>query len=169
MKLKLYLLLTTLFLISAAMTCGCGADDYDVEYTLVDLKLTNLDNSGENIVESEESIKKEAFAIGLNYGVKDTYQGIDKIRYLDGYHKDDFKLNAESNPKVYCLVNFDEGHPAGSDVSEYFKITTNNTGKYNMLLLLMKAPSAGEYAFRVEFQRLDDRVVSRETVSVTLF
>jgi len=90
---------------------------------------------------------------------------------------------------VYCLDDFDSSHPAGSDISSYFRIYRNeymmvladahylSNYELNSLddevlefnLLLMEAPSSeGPQQFRVEINLSDGRVLEERTDAIVL-
>lgn len=169
MKRLFYFLLTVIFFLCTAMSCE---EEYITPMSLVDIELVNIDNSGENMVESDEAIRKEAYVIGLRYLVSDNFKysdgephfihnaGLDENIYID---------NINSNPKIYCLSDFDSEHLAGSDITEFFTFYTNNDSNQNMLLILRKAPHAGSHSFKVEFECTNDTIVSKNTTPVILY
>ncbi len=77
MKLKLYLLISIVFILNIAMKC----DEKDAEETippkLIGIEIYNVNNEGKNPIVSDEPIKKEAYIIAISYLEEDEYTHAD--------------------------------------------------------------------------------------------
>lgn len=167
MKMKFYLLPVLAFIIFTATSCP----EEDGDVYLVNIEVVNLDNSGEDAYISEEPVNRNAFVIGVNYLVGYTPPNEKKpFSFNKKFSYDNIViLNFPDNPTIICNEDFDEDHPANSDVTKFFKISTHNDRDYDMLLLLMEPPVTGTYSFRVVFNCPNNVVIKKETEPVTLF
>lgn len=152
------------------MATSCPEEEQDVY--LVGIELLNFDNAGENMVESDEPINKDAFVIGIRYKV--CYTDDREGKYPDYYYKGtsgDPKIitNLSGNPKIICNNDFDEEHSAGSDVTKFFKFGIDKDIEQDLLLILTTPPAAGKYSFKVVYNCSDNTVVEKNTNPVTLF
>jgi len=166
MKVKFYLLPILAFMIFAATSCPEDRNVY-----LVNIKVENLDNSGEDVRISEEPINRNAFVIGVKYLVGNSPNDKDPYPYnKKPSYSNLMILNFPGNPTVFCNDAFDEDHPADSDVTKFFKFSASNSdGDYSMLLVLKEPPAAGTYSFRVVFDCPNNVVIRKDTEPVTLF
>lgn len=168
MKIKIYLSIALVFI--ACMATSCPEKEQDVY--LIGIELLNFDNAGENMIESDEPINKEAFVIGIRYKV--CYTSDKEGKYPEYYSKDtygDAKVitNLSANPKIICNNDFDEEYPAGSDVSKFFKFGTDKDINQDLLLILTTPPAPGTYSFKVVYHCSDNTVIEKNTNPVTLF
>jgi len=165
MKFKLYFLPVLVFIMCMAMTC-----EEDVDVYLIDVEIANLDNSGENMVKSEDAVNRNAFAIGVNYLVGHTQDEEMTFPYNNPKSYDSYIIqNFSGTPKVICNTSFDEDHPEGSDVTGFFKTSNRNDTGYDMLLILKNPPAAGTYSFKVIYNCSNGIVIEKDTEPVTLF
>ena len=164
MKLKLYLLPVLIFMMCIAMTC-----EEDSEVYLIDVEPVNLDNSGENMIKSEDLINRNAFVIGVNYFVGYTADEEKPFPYNKQESYNSYIIqNFSDTPKILCNTTFDEDHPEGSDVTGFFK-TSDRGDTYDMLLILKNPPAAGTYSFKVIYHCSNNVVIEKDTEPVTLF
>lgn len=168
MKFKIYLSIALVFIV--CMATFCHEDEQDIY--LVGIELMNFDNAGENMVESDEPVNKNAFVIGVQYKVCNTNdkEGKYPLYYSQSaYSHPETIANLQGNPTIICNDYFDEEHPAGSDVTKFFKFGTDKDVRQSLLLILTTPPASGTYSFKVIYNCSDNTVVEKSTNPVTLF
>lgn len=163
MKLAIRICVVCIFVLCTATRC----EEDDGEYTamdvdLVEIELFNIDNSGRGPVLAKDSVKKEAYVVGVRYKVVDTQNADDTIHYYNenkvNYDKEVI-VNTDLIPRIFTNTDFDEDHPAGSDVTDLFLSTDWHTGQsYDRMLILRKAPEAGIHSFKVSYTLLRDGI-----------
>lgn len=154
----------------ACMATSCPEKEQDVY--LVGIELMNFDNAGESMTESNESVSKDAFVIGVRYKV--CYTDDREGKYPEYYAQSSYGdpkiiINVSSNPQIICNNDFDEDHPAGSDVTKLFKFGTDKDVEQDLLLILTTSPAPGTYSFKVVYNCSDNTVIEKSTNPVTLF
>lgn len=157
-KVRLYFILSAIFILNVAMKCE-GWDDIEpptVDISRVDI--ANVDNAGEKPFISSEPIKKEAYMLGVKY-IGDTD---DEVSYYA------FKENVRSE-KIFCNTDFDAEHPAGSDVTRFFKKTSYTPQGLDYAFLLRKVPQAGTYSFKIVSQISECKIFEASTEPVELY
>lgn len=156
MKIKIVLLIVTIFLINVATTCEKEEDP--VYVNLVGINVSNVNNEGKYPTISDERVKKEAYMIGVkyvtdaknpkyNYAIKDSIESI----------------------KILSNSNIDTEHPAGSDLTNYFIKTTYAPDGINYSLLLKKSISPGVYSFRIILSCTNGKTFDESTNSIELY
>jgi hypothetical protein len=112
----------------------------------------NLDNKSETvIVSANDSVPKEAYGIRLNFKIQPYISqpiGSDTCTFL-------IPVDTITDIKIYTTYDFDTSHPANSEVSDYFKIGTNETN-YNS--------STTGYSYNT-FSTIKDYLISNEDQS----
>jgi hypothetical protein len=201
MKIKkiLLILILPLMLELIVSCCDCVAPTI-YSYTNKSIDLKNLDNTGiEPIVSDSNSIAKAAYGIRLTI----EKEQIAKSEYMN-FHliQNSYATSCECPPpiqynpkdsilsiKIMCLSDFDNTHPANSNVSEYFKIYKNHsyTTIQNFIknshfilydktefqttidFLLVQAPTINSIQkFKIQLYLSDNRVLEKETTSINL-
>jgi hypothetical protein len=195
---KLFLLLLFPFMVDLAISCCNCLDTLTHHYTNKTIVVSALDNSGQKPQEiSAGSVFKTAFGIRIQL-IREKTACINKPPIVFGqatyaYHckcppTDEFLPDDSiTTIKVLTLSNFNNDHPANSDVSFYFKVfrsdyfyTIDDYLKYigatfynetelqfdfNMLLMTPPA-SGGAHQFRVQFILSDGRILEHDTPTI---
>lgn len=165
MKFKFSVVLFLLFILCAATMCEyAGEEGKAYNIYLVGAEAHNLDNSGEYPVKSNDSIRKEAFVIGIRYKVvKETNltDTLIDIRYRHDRSLKSVKLN------VFCNEPFNN-FPKGTNVTSLFSVYDNNRD-YDKLLVLRTTPQAGEYSFDIECTPDSGEVIITRTANIKLY
>jgi len=131
--------LIVLFIIE--FTGACMQKQKVIEYYYVNcgLTTTHIDNSGANaLLVNEGSIAKEAYGIQLSIELKEKMCFSQPQFSLPSFNQcyalgkstprvQISYLNKITDIKITTLMDFDNTHPAGSDISEYFKVFSNNS------------------------------------------
>lgn len=87
-------------------------------YEVIDVKLGNADNSGEEAVLSTlDSLQKKSYSIQLEYTMKLTGEDGDHIVEGESGYANEYKV---STFNIYSLDSFDINHPAGTSLNDYF-------------------------------------------------
>lgn len=168
MNMKIYYILSVLFLLNTGMSCE---EDYETVFAeLAKTESVNIDNTGKNYIAGGDNIKKEAYMIGVEFywAEKNENGTIDDYKRISNYDK---FSNTDGEVKIYCINDFDDDTPAGSDVTSYFApypLQKYSDG-YGHLLALRRIPKPGVHAFRVVVQCYDDEEIVSETKPVTLY
>lgn len=195
--------LAVFYLLGGAASCWV---DYEgvipcdpLKYTHKDFEVYNLDNRGaEAIVTHETVVNKHAFGIRLVMDrdeiVSSRFKNIFPIFSTPLYASDCIPngyvaQDSISSIKIFTIADFDDEHAAGSDVSEYFSISSTSTfsvlseyvnmhgsdhlyidqldGKLDMLLMTPPTDS-GAHQFTVEITLSDERVIEQTTNAIDL-
>ena len=171
-----HFLAVTTFLLFAAVCCD---PDYDPDEKLVSIEVDNLNNAAEEIVLAQQSVKKEAFALGIK--LFSSMKGWKEEEWLDPQftRKDEF-VNIMGNVKILANTDFNSHYPKGSDISRLFDKYYRKTESYekaeppfdvySYLLILREAPDAGEHSFKIVYDLHDDDQESIEfdTAPITM-
>jgi uncharacterized protein DUF5034 len=197
---KLFLVLLFPFIADLAISCCNCLDTLTHNYSNRTLKVTSLDNSGQDPKEiSAGSVFKTAYGIRVQL-FREKVVHIKKPAIVFGQSAWAFDCRCpptdEFLPKdsvidirVLTLYNFNNDHPANSDVSAYFKVyapynfeTLDAYRKYiggafygesdlqlsfNMLLMTPPA-SGGAHQFRVQLILSDGRILEQDTPTIDL-
>lgn len=163
MKFKIYLPLVLIFVMCTATSCP----EKEQDVYLIDIEVANLDNSGENMFESDDPVNKDAYVIGVKYLVGNSPNDI-HINPFNKDNSDQVILNLTANPKVFCNDDFNKEHPAGSDVTKFFRFGKAKDVRQDFLLILATPPAPGTYSFKVVYECSNTTIV-KDTNPVTLF
>jgi hypothetical protein len=172
-------------------------------YTNSQLAITSLDNSGKEIVETNATVFVKT-AYGIRLRVFTELACLPKQNFF--FIGNSYALSCDCPPeekydpkdsitgiKVFTVNNFDNSHPAGSDISAYFKLYFNLYSRHHystisdylknkddafyeneerrvtLNMLLMTAPSFGpQHSFEVEVSLSDGRVLRQATAQLEL-
>lgn len=168
-----------LFILTSAMSCE--EDPGEGISIITSIELTHFDNAGEHPVAIEGGqCPKEAYLLEIA-PCCENYYGITTLQ------------SPVIAFRIITLTDFDNSHPAGSDVYSLFKdyppqllgdnlrerslgndplqegmpITTLEPGAFYKALLT--APQPGTFQFRIELEMEDGSVVWAETLPVNLY
>lgn len=205
-KRALYILLTV-FAAKVIMACCDCIEPVVKHYTNESVSLTILDNSGERPIETEAStIPGTAFGIKVSFSRQLAWSANSLHSPFTTSHAFtcDCPPELEILPKdsitdfrVFTVNNFDVEHPAGAEVTDYFRVYqfysftsisefikngssygygtsrwalySNDELNSSLNLLLMKAPEpTGMHRFRVRIALSDGRVLEKETREINL-
>ena len=199
MKKVIFLLVFPLITEVVISCCNC-IDPVIQHYTNKSISVSNLDNTGqEPIVSTANSINKNAYGFRLQL-TREKLACLEK-RY-SFFIQSTYAMSCRCPPptqfmakdsinsiKVFTIQNFDGAHPAGSDVSDYFKVYRGfsfttigdflKTSKQTLFderelqpltdFLLMTAPAiVGARRFKVQLTLSDGRVLETETSTIDL-
>lgn len=200
---KALLLLFLPVMVNMIVACCNCLDSVVLLYTYKEFSVSNLDNSGAQPREiTTGAVPKAAYGLRMQIAAEEVVR-LDNPVSLFGqaayarytkcrcggdtyYHPRD----TITSINVITLNNFNSSHPAGADVSAYFKILESyslstiseylkkaqdnlfNDGLYDkklLDLLLMTAPdAAGAYKFRVQVVVSDGRILEQDTPTIDL-
>lgn len=184
-------------LISAC--CNCLEPVFS-KYTHQSISLNNLNNAGISPVLTEnDTIPKQAYGIRINLNATVLACATPKPAFLLG---SSYAFGCRCEPanvffakdslvqiQVFTLNAFDELHPAGAEITEYFKrfthpnfteisdwVQTKNNTKYDVSdinssfdILLITAPKElTQHVFKVRISLSDGRVFEATTSSLVL-
>lgn len=155
MKICLKFIAVTFIWLSIAMTC-----DYDdsMQIRIDGIESFNINNEGKSPFVTDSAVKREAFLIGIKWITKD--------RYEDSYNT---KLINIKQKRIFCNTDFDENHPAGSDVSNYFKKARYTPYEIDEGFVLTTIPQPDIYSFKIVFICNDDIIFEYDTLPVNLY
>ncbi|NII23795.1 DUF5034 domain-containing protein [Pseudoflavitalea sp. X16] len=199
MKKVIFLLLFPLIAEVVISCCNC-MEPVIRRYTNKTISVEHLDNSGsEAVVSTSGSVTKKAYGIRLRL-IREQLACIQQRKSLFIQSAYAYSCGCEpalqflakdsiTSIKVYTLNDFDGTHPAGSDLSGYFKVysvynfmTIEDYLKYmdvtlyaesqldtRIDLLLMTAPVlTGQHQFKVQLTLSDGRTLETETSTIEL-
>ena len=167
MKLKMFLGLAIVFFLNTAM--GCKEDDAIWKFFSMDIK--NINNEGELPLISNDSIRKEAYALDILYMGKDVDSGMD-------YNRIDFVNCTDTIVEQIIFTNndFDNEYAAGSNITEFFKpiYGSFNGGSdkkkwHGGTYILTRVPNPGIHSFKVCVYRSNGTFVEKNTTPVKLY
>lgn len=160
MKLKLYLLISIVFILNIAMKC----DEKDAEETippkLIGIEIYNVNNEGKNPIVSDEPIKKEAYIIAISYLEEDEYTHADYYYNITGSIKSE---------RIYCNVDIGTEYPAGSEISKLFSKIIFGPKPYSHAFVLRKSIPVDTYIFKVVVTDNEDKVFEASTNPIELY
>lgn len=157
-------IITLAFLFICCYSCRHRGDFL---YETTSMYVGNADASGEKIVDDGiESLPASAYSIKLVlHNVVTEYAGPNKNDDESGY----LRKYPLTEFKIYSLQNYNQTHPANSDVSEYFDIGSNKLYGPNIrpnpekvfeekyYYKMTTAPdSTGNYSFKIRIQFEDE-------------
>ncbi|MFK7908214.1 MAG: DUF5034 domain-containing protein [Chitinophagales bacterium] len=129
--LRIFLILTFLQIGTLVLTTSCCEDEYI--YFWSELYLSNVDNRGERPITAEENrLPAIAYAIGMSMA----YDFVHQTSPLNGFSNSAYAYScAESYQRndtieavrIRALSDFDEFHPAGTDLTDFFAAKTRGT------------------------------------------
>jgi hypothetical protein len=164
MKKYIYLTAAILFMLCAAMKCD---EEYFPSLEMTGIEAVNINNEKAEPVATDEPVKKEAFALQVMYMTTDFlhYAGQEGGRGNPVPAHTDTIIRNYTNTKdfihkvvdysIVCNVDFDETHPAGSDVSDYFvpypdkEKGDSYSSTLRTIFVLRKVLAPGIYTFTV--------------------
>lgn len=165
--------LCLLFILASAMCCEETIEDIS---ELTGIELTQYDNSGETpVIREDARCPKEAYLLRIQ-PIWKNYWDINILKSpITHFH-------------IITLTDFDESHPAGSDIYDLFKEypagmlsnalgddplqrgeTITKLGCKAFYKALLTYPQPGTYQFRVELKTEDGNTFSEETTPINLY
>jgi hypothetical protein len=199
-KVIILLVLPFVFQVFGSCWCDCECDNVETShYTFQSIAVQHLDNSGPSPVTASGQVLKHAYGIGVTINREQTAR-VEPIPcnfsfFQSAYANDCVSgeyvaVDTISTFKIFSLADFDETHPANSDISAYFKIsnlngytalddyvdvygasTIYNPGELQneLQILLMTPPTLGTtHQFKVEIVLTDGTVIEKTTTSIDL-
>lgn len=201
MKIRKIFTLLFLLLVSEVWIacCDCSEPQY-YQYTHTGMVLLNLDNRGQNpVIASDYPIPKAAYGIRIvltteatvwqkpafSFFIQNAYAFSCKCEAGTQYLPRDSVINL----RIYTLNDFDAQYPAGSEISDYFRILNSDhyttisdyvrqsgtTFSYKeprevmLNIMLIQPPlQKGNYRFRIEIELSDGRKFDKETAMIEL-
>lgn len=179
--------------------CGCDIDE-DFYYSISDLKTINIDNSGKKpvvISSTDKTVPKEAYGIRLTFSTKEIEVSMmPHVSLIPSVYATSCDCGGEVHAKdsvlsihITTVNDFDGRHPAGSDVSEYFRVIDSHryltldayfprrnyhygycSDQLSSDCLLMTAPAiTGEHQFQTEARLSDGRTLTSLTTPIMLY
>ena len=206
MKKKLIILFFLLVPIASVLfhaCCPCDVETQHRNYSHKAIFLKNLDNSGEKIIESESlQLNKNAYGIRLyltreknvvactkqmnSFFIQSAYATSCKCPPEFLYFPSDSIVSI----KIFTVNNFDNQHSAGSDVTDYFRVSGSFSviesyvanmyytyaddfeywgQEINLGLLLMTAPTTNnKHQFEIQVTLSDRRILKEQTLEIEL-
>jgi hypothetical protein len=199
-KVLILLIVPFVFQISGSCIIGGNCDDPEIyHYSFQSISVEHLDNSGPMPAVSSGPVLKHAYAVRVDIDREKIATIIALPRfsffqsaYASGDCAPDEFIPADtlSSFKIFTLQDFDDNHAAGSDVSDYFRIS--NPSAYTALddyidmygasvvynrgdldtslqILLMTPPTLNTtHQFRVQIELTDGRVLESTTTTIDL-
>lgn len=144
---------------------SCEEDEAIVyEEKLADVELSNIDFSDSMMRLAKDSIKKEAFVIGVRLMSIERFEENDLNEPRFTVKINDF-LNTSGKVRVYANTDFNAEYPAGSDVTHLFDmynpkrnwLNTDNPVYFSYFLILKTTPEEGEYSFKIAYDFADEK------------
>jgi hypothetical protein len=198
MKKVIFLLIFPLIAEVVISCCNC-IDPVVQHYTNKTISASNLDNTGkEPVVSTANSINKNAYGFRLQL----TREKLACLEKRYSFFIQSYAMSCHCPPptqfmakdsitsiKVFTIQDFDGTHPAGVDVSDYFKVyrqfaffsisdflTISQRTLYDERelqpqtdFLLMTAPTiTGARRFKIQFTLSDGRILETETSTIDL-
>ena len=198
MKQKILFFLLFSLLAEVLLSCCDCPDTVTRRYTNKSFTVANLDNSGSGpVVATAATVPKAAYGIRLQIVRETTACGRRALFLPVAYafscgcppELEILPRDSVTAIHVFTLADFDGNHPAGSDVSAYFKSYTpyyflgipdylqksrtvlldESELQARIDLLLMTAPArTGAHRFRVRLTLSDNRVLELDTPPIEL-
>lgn len=199
MKKVIFLLLLPLMAEVVVSCCNC-IEPVIQHYTNKTISLSHLDNSGqEAIVSASNTVLKSAYGIRLQL-IREKLACLQQrpslflpSAYAMGCHcpppQQYLAKDSIASITLFTLADFDNDHPAGADLSGYFKVykpysytpiedfVKNAPGTLfderelstTIDLFLMAVPAVGgDHRFKVQVRLSDGRILEQETSPVKL-
>lgn len=170
MKTKLCGGLITLYFLLTAMHCDEDYYCHDcVKVNLVGIELTNLDNTGEYPVIAKDSIKKEAYVIGLKYKVVTETEPLDTVYYDRNihYNKNLDYYQYKDQIQIYCNTDFNTEYTAGNNITKLFTISKRY--EYDKSIILRTAPQSGTHSFNIHYNLDSIGTIQENTKPIKLY
>ena len=168
-------------------------------YSNKSFSVSNLDNSGRNtFITTTDSVLKKAYGIRLHL-VREIFVTNKSPQYIfiqsayaDSppiYYHDYLPLDSIVSMQIFTINDFDDFHPAGSEITDYFKVYQNYSFTpikeylnkaskiYSHLsdlqvdidMLLMTAPIINtKHQFKIQIKLSDGRILTQETTMINL-
>ena len=166
MKKKLIILFFLLVPIANGLfqsCCDCNVETQHENYSHKTMFLKNLDNSGENAIESESlQLNKNTYGIRLYLEREETVIACAK-RINSIFIQSAYATSCECPPeflyypsdsiisiKIFTVNNFDNQHSNNSDITDYFRVA----GSYSTVesyVTNMRYTLASEYAYGIDY------------------
>ncbi len=146
--------------------CPCDVTTKHVKYSHKTLSLKNLDNSGENAIESEASeLNKNAYGIRL-YLAREKNTIAQNIKQINSiFIQSAYATSCECPPeyifsasdsiisiKIFTLNNFDNQHFENSDITDYFRIAHTYSSVKDHLTSI-------HYTYEYDIQELTEKTL----------
>lgn len=198
---RVLILFTVTFIIQiVGSCCGCAGCEEALtnHYSFKSVAVTHLDNSGAKPIASSGPVLKYAYGVGVTIEREQLAMISDVPRYsffqsayaCDCVGNEYIPKDTLSTFKIFTVNDFDDTHPAGSDVSDYYRIS--NLNAYTQLdhyvdmygfdtlygpsqlqstleILLMTPPTLNTtHQFRIELVLTDGRVMEQMTTPIDL-
>lgn len=179
--------------------CDCD-EPLMANFTYKNLSIEHLDNSGTEPISTNESVLKTAYGIRLTIN-REEIANLNHTKFLfmqsayaiscdDCAEKKFLPKDSITSIRIITLNDFDENHPADSDISAYFKVYKfrvystisehietflNHYINYPSQFeseddfLLMNAPTINtQHAFKIEIHLSDGTILEQQTTPINL-
>ncbi len=196
---KIGLIIIIGFILRLIVSCCDCPDTKEYRYTFNSIEVFHVNNSGQTpVIVDNGIIPKEAYGLRLECLVaKLAFNESIKFFEISSAYAFDcdcppeiayFAKDTISNIRITTLNNFDDSHPAGSDISDFFKVFKNdsfitiqefigfperayyeNPDNEIINFYLLKSPSIiGEFRFKIEILLSDGTNLTSVTSAITL-
>lgn len=175
--------------------CNCGPIYY---YSINELIISNLDNSGKDPIESySEIINKNAYGLKIRFTTLELTSGLKKRSFFIAptlatscdCDKWEYAEESVQHIKITTIYDFNDSYMAGSDITDLFRIfsggyflineyltrfsfsqTILNVDKEHTRSLLLITPpeNTGPHQFEIEVTLSDGRILQAQTIPVIL-
>lgn len=195
---KVFVLLLLPLMVELLVSC-CDCTEPDLfRYTNEGLTVQHLDNRGrEPVVSSDNIVLKKAYGLRVTITGKQVVRAARPSFFISRSYA--FSCGCDPSPqyhpidsvlafRIITLDDFDVTHPAGADITSYFKVFRGNgyadlEGMFSHArvvyrkpdlddsfnaLLMEPPPQSGHYRFRVEVELSDGRLLQAETSAAEL-
>jgi hypothetical protein len=180
---KIGVLLLIAFLVRLSISCCDCPPTTSYKYSFDSVDIFNIDNSGQTpVLVTSGTIPKEAYGMQIECSLKQiafnkfrVFETFNSVYAYDCFCPPEIEYIAQdtiTDLRIMSLNDFDETHPANSNISEYFKVLTHKTyitiqnyidspeiiyyevpDKEIITLYLMQPPTiTGEHRFLVEIE-----------------
>lgn len=184
-------------LVDILVACCACEEPIHYNYSHCEFDYQHLNNAGAQAVVADGVVLKEAYGIRLlvnrsqmNCQIQSPISIFSTAAMASQCSCRDFKYSYNDNLqriRITSVNEFDENHPAGSEVTDLFGIFLNNDyyglyetnelvsryggseDQFSLDMMLMLAPEiAGEHAFEIKVELTDGRVFQLKTASIIL-
>lgn len=196
---KIGVILLIAFTVRLSLSCCDCPETNTFKYTFDSIQLFHLDNSGKKpVIVNSGTIPKEAYGMQIEFSLGPMASGsipdltlFNSACAYDCFCPPEFEYVAEdtiSGMKIISLNDFDDTHPADSDISEYFKVHTgmvyrtfqeytdhpeniyfDKPSREDIEILLMQPPTfTGQHQFRAEIELSDGTTLVATSTLISL-
>jgi hypothetical protein len=197
---KVLIIISIPFLVNLIIGCCDCIETMFFDYTNCSVSIENLDNSGREVIVSlSNQIPRKAFGLRINIERKEDVCGNDfqplfispAYAISCDYCPEKLYLPLDSIVSLDVITNddFDSGHSANDNISEYFSVLMStefisinefinrqhnelydiNNSDLQFDLMLMSPPDeSSEYQFEVQIELSDGRVLTETSAIVEL-